>query len=837
MTGFWARLLALLLLLSTAEAGAQQRVPSSSDWGTQVKQIGLDLAALNERIQSLRPDGYNFNMDERVLDAELLFELGQYERSAQLLTSLVDDQRFNTHPSHWRVVRLLGTVLYKMGNYLGAYKQFERCVQQGREGDIALGFMIEIAARMGRYGDLETLAARIADTAAPSLLYAKGKALYLAESYAKAADVLNRVPSDAPDGRRARYLLGATLVAAGKNQDALQVFQALTGYPATSDPTENDIRELTFMALGRLAYHLGEYSKAVDYYQEIPRESHNFERTLFEVVNTYLQWTRKQASVELRYERLRRAAELLATLRGVAKDPELLRQSLVLSGRISMQLERWDEAREAFETVVQEFSFASGELSDLVRDQASMERFFDMVVKGAVGGASGEVFVSQQVVDWLLQQPSLGRVMALLQDLARQKKDLQEAEEIFASIKHVVEVSGGQPMLAGFSNLLFTALELEIRILDLDAALWASAQRLSAGEVGEAHRKEAARLDAVRAELTAQLQRMPRNVAGYEKRVLERSDRVRELAKETYSQYLIVMGQQEELLALERLLKDAKYRGGALASLEAERQVRNELDLLAKEVTRLIDVAWKLRQELDAEGTFEDPVSAADRREEDLRDRFWKQLEQEALFYDSLRRELSGNSQSQVTDFITLHSELRRMLAQVQASRVALGAKSSDLAVSLKQILARERKELDARAAQLADAQRVCLAFAKQVGVSLLVQAKEDLVRSVVEADLGLVDILWNQKRVHSDRVEALNRERVEATRWIAAELNLIREDMKRELEEKFLDEGQSEYGEEFKSGDLREPSSEQPSDAAPVTPTVQPIAPEPTPSAPGPTP
>lgn len=837
MTSLVSRALLLLLLLPSPEVMGQTGAPGDSDWGARVKQIALDLADLNERIQALRPDGYNFNMDERVLDAELLFELGQYERSAQLLTSLVDDQRFAQHPSHWRVVRLLGTALYKMGNYLAAYKQFERCVAQGRESDLALGFMIEIAARLGRYDDLESLAARIADTAPPGLLYAKGKALYLAESYTKAANALNRVPTDAPDGRRARYLLGATLVASGQTQDALQVFQALSGYPASVEPMEVEIRELTFMALGRLAYSMGEYSKAVDYYQEVPRESHNFERTLFEVVNTYLQWTRKQASADVRYERLRRAAELLATLRGVAKDPEVLRQSLILSGRISMQLERWDEAKEAFETVVQEFSFASGELSDLVRDKASMERFFDMVVKGAVGTNAGEVFVSQQVVDWLVQQPSLGRVMALLQDLARQKKDLEEAEEIFASIKHVVDVSGGQPMLAGFSNLLFTALELEIRILDLDAAMWASARRMSAGEIGESHEKEAARLAAQRAELMAQLERMPRDVAGYEKRVLERSDRVRELAKETYSQYLILMGQQEQLLALERLLKDAKYRGGALASLEAEKQVRTELDQLAKDIARLIEVAQKLRNDLDAEGTFEDPASAADKRDDSLRERLWKQLDQEALFYDSLRRELSGKPQSQVTDFITLHTELRRMLGQVQSSRTSLGVKSSDLAVSLKQILAKERKELDARARELADAQRVCLVFAKQVGVSLLVQAKEDLVRSVVEADLGLVDILWNQKRVHSDRVEALNRERVEATRWIAAELNLIREEMKRELEEKFLDEGQSEFGEEFKSGDLREPSTEQPAGTPPTAPSPQPPAPEAAPSAPGPSP
>ncbi len=836
MRGFCLRALLLLLILPLAEVQAQAKANSgdATEWSAQVKRIALEIGELNERIQALRPDGFHFNLDERVLDAELLFELGQLERSAQLLTSLVEDERFAQHPSHWRVVRLLGTVLYKMENYLAAYKQFERCVKAGREMEPSLGFMIEIAARLGRYEELERLALRIDDNvASPVLLYAKGKALYLAESYDKAAAVLNRVPSESPDGRRSRYMLGAALVAAGKTRDALQVFEALAGYPATQDEAENEIRELTFMALGRLAYHLGDYSKAVDYYQEIPRDSHNFERTLFEVVNTYLQWTRKQTAVELRFERLRRAAELLATLRGVAQDPEVLRQSLILSGRISMQLERWDEAKEAFETVVQQFSYASGELSDLVRDQASMERFFDAVMKGAVGGSQGEAFVSQQVVDWLVKQPSLGRVLALLQDLAEQRKDLAEAEEIFASIQHVVETSGGQPMLAGFANLLFTALELEARILDLDAAFWASANKTSSGSLGDAHQKEAARLDAQRIELMLEFAKAPQNAAGYEKRMAERSDRVRELARETYAQYLVLMGQQEQLVALERLLKDAKYRGGALASLEAEKEVRKEMDLLAKEIVRLIASAQDLRSQFDAEGSFDDPSSASNTREQTLRDRLWKQLEQEALFYDSLLRELSGAPQVAVQDLVTLHGELRRLLALVQTSRSNLSSKSSGQARSLKETLAAERKQLDARTAELANAQRICLAFAKQVGVALLIQAKEDLVRSVVEADLGLVDVLWNQKRVHTDRVEALNQERVEATRWIAAELNVIRDEMKRELEEKFLDEGDAGVGEGFKSDDLREPSSEQ----APTPTPPQPPAPEAVQPAPGPNP
>lgn len=812
----WSLLVSLVLVAWPALA---QPKGEAAQWASTAQQLSREIVSLGERIQALQPEGYLFNMDERVLNAELLFELGQYDSAAQLLTSLVNDKRFDSHPSHWRAARLLGVTLYKMGNYLAAYKQFDRCVQAGKEMEASLGFMIEIAARLGRLEDLSRLAAKIDEAwATPALLYAKGKALYLVDDFARAAATLNKVPMNSPDARKARYLLGASLVALGQHKDALQVYEALSVSPPPVTEEETEIHQLTFMALGRLAYHLGDFSKAVDYYQEIPKDSPLFERTLFEVVSTYLQWTRKQASAEVRFERLRRAADLLMTLRDVAKDPEVLRQSLVLSGRISMQLERWDEAQDAFEKVVQEFSFASGELSDLVKDQVTIERFFDALVAGNLGG-DGQVFVSKGVVDWLTQQPSLGRVMALLQDLARQKKDLEEAESIYQSIKHVVDTAGGQPMLSGYGELLFTALELEVRLLDLDAALMAASRDAAHKNLSGSNEAESLRLEQVRTQLLEEFAKAPRKVEGYTQRVAQHSDRIRAMAQEAYSHYLTLMAQQEQLAALERLLKDAKYRGGALASLDAEKDVRKEMDSLAAQIATLLKTTQDIRHELEAEGSVDDASAASPAQENVLRERLWKHLEQEALFYNSARKELSGDEQSKVNEAMALHAELVKLLSQLRNARTVLFSKSSALAKSLDQILADERRELDARSRELVDAQRVCLAFAKDVGVALLVKAKEDLVRSVVEADLGLVDLLWQQKRVYSDRIEAMNEERYEATKWIAAELNAIQDEIQREKEEQFLEEGEpdSTGGAGEKSGAAALPEREAPS--APAQP------------------
>jgi len=347
-------------------------------------------------------------------------------------------------------------------------------------------------------------------------------------------------------------------------------------------------------------------------------------------------------------------------------------------------------------------------------------------------------------------------------------------------------------MLAGYGELWSSSLELEMRLLDLGVAHFEVSRTATKAKLTPSLEGEAERLDKARRGLREQLRNTPRDTPGFEKRQDAKRDRIGTLAQETYAQYLALLAQKEQVVALERLMKDARYSGSAFASVESEKEVRGELERLGKEIAKVTEIARTLRNQIDAELSVEDASVLSTRREDDVKAALWRHLDEESAFYKTTQRELSGTPAGLVQASTDRHAESRRVMQRLLAARQALRTKSSQLALALGKTLAEERRELDSRKAALAETQRAGLLFAKQVGVTLLVKAKVEMVRSVVEADLGKVDLLWLKKSAVTRQVRVVNDSRIAATKYLVDELDAIEaeENLERELAQAVIREG-----------------------------------------------
>ena len=110
------------------------------------------------------------------------------------------------------------------------------------------------------------------------------------------------MPPQSPFYGQALYFSGVCRVEQGQLPEARDLFARVAALPP-GDATQTQIRELAFLAIGRIDYELGKYSEALDAYQNIPENSPAFYDALYEIAWTYV----KKGD----YENARKAAELL----------------------------------------------------------------------------------------------------------------------------------------------------------------------------------------------------------------------------------------------------------------------------------------------------------------------------------------------------------------------------------------------------------------------------------------------------------------------------------------------------------------------------------------------
>lgn len=761
------------LMCAVSGAGADDSGRALSAAQVELEQARRLLGELQEETTRLNPSGFTFSADERFIDANVYFDLKHYDKCALLLTSLMDDGRFQKDKRFYDGVKLLGIALYNQGNLLGAHKRFTQLVTSGAFKDVALTYLVEIAARLDRQEELMSLADRIPDSGSDSLVYAKGKALLFVGRHQEAVDVLRRVSQDSDDGMRARYLSGASLVALRRLDDAKGVYETLSRAKPTNKLQE-ELQELAFLALGRLAYERRDFSAAADYYQQVDRKSKYFERALYEVTHVHLQWAHDKEDVGDRLRSYSRAEELLDILVSITKNPDLEREARVLRGRISMYLEKYEQAGEAYQSVIEQFASTSSELTDIAQSPESIQKFFEAMIRGGEADRQLQLFASAEVVKWMRVQPQLGRVVEVLSDVAQQRATLAEAHEIYKQLMYSLSQEGARELFPGFSDAWLKSLEIENRLLDADGLLLEYEKSLASDYLEGASQSKAESLEKRRRSLKQRLATAPRTVGGYRARGKEIMGELRTISREIDKQILRIEKNQEQVLAMRKLLNEVRYRGSNMLQVKDEERMSKEVRQEGERLLALMAEAENLRSTIEKEMLVVEVGDPMTSGEQSIKASLWKQHSEEASFYIDQRNNMKPSVQQGIASANTARREVLRILGAMRAERDKIDTKAQTQIRMYRKTLDREKSLLEAREKELAETEAEAMRFARSVGSVLLLKAKEGLVKAVVEADLGIVDLAWKRTQLETQRIAQINEERGKVVKRLRDELNAV---------------------------------------------------------------
>ncbi|MBL8601101.1 MAG: tetratricopeptide repeat protein [Myxococcales bacterium] len=726
---------ALGVLLSSGVAAGQDLSRVGSDLATLESQAGRFDETL--RVASAARRGPE--VEERFADAELLYRLRDYSRAAVLFTDIVDNHA-NT-PAYPQGLFLLADSLYQAGDRFGARTRFRELLRHAGEPlfrpfvQRALGRLIEIAIRLNNYDGVDEYFRQLGQIAPSEVeaqtTYIRGKFLFLRNppDYEGARAAFESIQARAPIYPQARYFLGVILTAQQRYPEAIEAFQrVLQIQPEGSE--QQQVLDLAALAVGRLQIERENFDAAIEAYQGVGRASPFFDRALFEQAWAYI-----KLGDAVRAER---ALEILAIS---SPDSPLLPEGKLLWGNLLLRTGRFDRAQQVFEEVRAQFGPIYQRLNQ-ANAAADPQRYFQELVRSNLQVFDASSFIPQEALAWVRHEGTLDDSLRVVSDLNVCRTYVREASDLIDRLNAALNAPSRSHVFQDLSRARQRVWQVANRSLQLRNEV---AEALDAS--ADAGNVELQGVISQRRALVAQVGRMPTDDDGLRRRDRQAENELQTLSQTVQRTQQRVDGLEAMAVAIERYLADPAHQAPGLDRAQLQQELTQQRAAANGYRERIAQLRRMISQARSQIGPG-DPRYAHD-------------VELRAQVVDLIRREVDIlRNAGRVTP------EVDSLLRRLDALDTAVNQFDERVNAQVDQRIGAIRQQVvdeERRVANYRDRLGSLEHEAEDVVGNLILRQFRDVqvqfYQIVMRADLGLVDVAWEQREEHNNRARMLAEE------------------------------------------------------------------------------
>lgn len=410
LTGLASGLGALLLLLAASPASAQDEMSFGTDEVAPVQEVSPVNKFVEEGIKA--------------------YDAKQYYQASILFYKVIEEPDISADAIRPKAQYEFAKTLYRMELFQGALAQFYAIIDVGVDHpyyEASLSWLLllarklpaepEIFERISRYADFYP--DRVPDKFRNEMAFLLGKYFYNEAELEKALEYLKRVDPSSEQYAEAKYLEGICWVRQYEAKPAAESFKQVLGYIATQgndDPKLRNIEELTLLGMARTFYSVGQYDKAVKYYDFIPQSSPFWLDALFEKSWSYFQTNGFNKSLGN-----------LHTLNAPFFDDEYFPESLVLQAVVFFSNCRYDRVRltvEEFELVYPPLRDQLQQTLDQYQDPTELYEFLVKINRGEIEFDPR----LNQILDAALTDKTLKRKIDYMEEIDRELALIKAAD-------------------------------------------------------------------------------------------------------------------------------------------------------------------------------------------------------------------------------------------------------------------------------------------------------------------------------------------------------------------------------------------------------------------------
>ena len=742
------RSVALLALLLPASAEAARA------YDEQFAAVGSELSGIEDRMQALSLDFTQrrgligaAEARERYDDAVYSYLVGEYEDAAITFFALVESQALVNESLDLDSEWYLSECLFEMGNYASALDAYQHIEKKGTSHPFfadAVRRQLEIYGIQQDSENFQELYRRyiISGIVEPSdqIKYTVAKSFYRrgADGYARAKGVFSELQPDSEFYSRARYFMGTILVAQGDYAGAIEDFRRASLAEPNSAATR-EVQELTWLALGRLSYELGDYTSAVEYYQKIDSASAYFADQLYELAWTYIKqenWAEALQAIEI----------FLISF----PEHRYTMQLKLTQGHLHMKEQGYEKALVSYEALVEDYTPVQEQLAALEAAHDSAARVFAQ--------ASDEEAFSESLelptfaVEMLVGSPEVARAVAVHQELQDQRADLEYAQALIEEVETALAGSVGSIGTfsrgrSGIQRVREQSVNLRAQVvgLELDYLL------VSAPET---YRPELRELKARYDLLSGTTEDLQGADIAETDRYEAHLTQVRAVQALAFQVQQVNADLQAEATAIRNQLASARL------SAEDAQYART----LLEDVERDLKASGGRLDQLQSEGVRAQVMRSVPRQSSSSSDQ-WALLARDYVELHDLLKTYWGRTQQPETPALrTQVTELWTRLGAVDTladtTSVRLDQVEGEELALLRRKLGEERGTVSIVTRSLEDLSTDAEALAAQITQQEFSRLKEQFTETIMRSEVGIVDVYWIRKTEVSDEANRLRRER-----------------------------------------------------------------------------
>ncbi|MCB9727564.1 MAG: tetratricopeptide repeat protein [Deltaproteobacteria bacterium] len=745
-------------------------------------------------------------VETRFIEAQVLFDTQNWEGAAILLIDLVENPKFRVMPEYPSGLLMLGRALRELSNPRAA----ERYLTMAANGtdatvaDEARLHLIEMVLDKGDDAALRKLVSTMFGGGSPRTRYALGKALVHLGDFNRAGEVLQGIAQDPELGPRARYYLAVVHTAEHNYGQASGEFRELVAL--SDDGANGRVRDLAFMALGRLEMEAGDLIAAVTSYQRVERYSPSYDTALYEMAWAYIKG-----------EQYDKALSTLDALLLTVTDPELDVEAHSLRGQLNIYLDDYDSAVESFETIIGRFAPIRNELAQFTQDSQNVTRYFEWLLDRHSSRADVNAPLTARTAAWLETAGDMKRITALFDELGSERADIDWIRELAQDLERIIGSRGRVELFPGLKAGWTQSIVLGNQLVALSSAILDYQEQQLAGHLGADEQAELEPLVQWRRTLESRFSKLPMTFGQYQEREERVDQRFVDLKRQAFLVGQRLKEVREQLLAFERYVNDKQFKEDqGRFSPERERELRGALDTEKAELEQMYGELSALQRELDVEAERVGTGDAATQSEVDLRAALITAHKKEGLF---LERSQAARVAGQQPTFEELGNLRERIWAGVSKLDQVIAAIDRNVSARTGELAAQIRLasgELDDYGVDATQYEMRGRELAHDVGQQLFADAQNRMKEVVLKAEVGLIDVAWQRKREMTDEIQKLSQESAE-------KLAKLDRTLKEMTLEKITAPGE---------GEKKAPATEAPEETEEAAPAEPPPPPEPEPEA-----
>lgn len=355
---------------------------------TATEGTGTSLSAYYDAMAARRllaPEtGSASQLRELVHRGEVLYLDGRYEEAQRLLYEAVESPRFRDFDAlaeYRQAEFMLAGAMQRLGALRSAWRYLVRILERGVD-DPYFGPAYRRAVDVALEGaDLAAAIERLSAVAPEEALgpdarnerrYLLGRERYDAQDWEGATRELEQVGRQSRFYANARYLLGVIAAQAGRLEAAEAQFCSI----ATTSDTDQytffvdqryfEIRDLTWLALGRVAHEGRRPEDAFYYYFQVPQDSDRVSRALFEAA-----WSMYEGGEH------DTAIDLLDQLETRFPDSAYVHEANLLRGYVELGRCDFERADELFRAFQARFTPVIHEIDRILGSPSRQARLFE----------------------------------------------------------------------------------------------------------------------------------------------------------------------------------------------------------------------------------------------------------------------------------------------------------------------------------------------------------------------------------------------------------------------------------------------------------------------------